>query len=132
MVTVDVDLSNLANLANIPKETIERGLDLTEQVLIRELMIRSPVDHGLLKQWAETSRDDYSRTIQSPAEYATYQNYGTSTHWIEPKSAKALHWDGFFSKGHFVSGIEGKHFVEDSIEATMPRLSEFFTVNGGE
>ena len=122
---------NIANLGQLNKDMIKRGLDLTAQDLIRNLMINSPVDHGLLKQWAVTEEDDLSRTIQSPAEYAAYQNYGTSAHWIEPKSKLALHWDGFFSKGHMVSGIAGKHFVEDSIEQTMPRIQEFFTINTG-
>ena len=127
MVTVEVN-STVNNLSNIPQELITQGLDLTAEDLIRNLMINSPVDHGLLKQWAITDSDELSRTVQSPAEYAAYQNYGTSAHWIEPKSKLALHWDGFFSKGHMVSGIPGKHFVEDSIEQTMPRIQEFFTI----
>lgn len=96
-------------------------------------MINSPVDHGLLKQWAVTSQSDSEITIQSPAIYAAAQNYG-SEHWIDPKNKKALHWGGdpgYFSKGHMVK-IEGKHFVEDSIEQTQSRISEFFTINGGE
>ena len=131
MVTVTVDLGNLGNLGNLSKEMITRGLNLTSQDLINNLMQNSPVDHGLLKQWAITSQSDTEVQIQSPAEYAVYQNYGTSAHWIEPVNKKALHWDGNFSKGHMVSGITGKHFVEDSIEATMPRIQEFFTINGG-
>lgn len=94
-------------------------------------MENSPVDHGVLKQWAVTSQSDEEIVIQSPAEYAVYQNYGTSSHWIEPVNKKALHWDGFFSKGHMVGGIEGKHFVEDSIEDTMTRIQTYFTVNEG-
>jgi hypothetical protein len=49
---------------------------------------------------------------------------------IRPKSKKALHWDGYFSKGHMVSGITGKRLVEASIEATNSRLGEFFTIKG--
>ena len=57
---------------------------------------------------------------------------GTRSHWVSPNTFSALHWDGDkFSKGHMVSGIEGKHFVEDSIEQTQSRISEFFTINGG-
>ena len=132
MVTVEVN-STVGNLANVSKDLISNGLDLTAQELIRNLMINSPVDQGLLRQWAITDSDEYSRTIQSPAEYAAYQNYGTSSHWIAPVNRKALHWDGeFFSKGHMVSGIQGKHFVEDSIDATLPRIQEFFKINGGD
>lgn len=133
MVTVEVNLSDgLADLGGLSKEMIQSGLSKTAQDLISNLQINSPVDHGLLKQWAVTEQSDTEITIQSPAEYAVYQNYGTSSHWIEPVNKKALHWDGgFFSKGHMVSGIEGKHFVEDSIEQTQSRISEFFTINGG-
>ena len=133
MVTVTVELSDgLANLGNLGKETIREGMNKTAQDLIRNLQINSPVDHGLLKQWAITSQSDLEVTIQSPAIYAAAQNYG-STHFIAPKNAKALHWGGdpgFFSKGHEIT-IPGKHFVEDSIEATQARIQEFFTINGG-
>ena len=130
MVSIEVNVnSSVGNLANMPRDLIERGLDLTAQDLINNLMVNSPVDHGLLKQWAVTESDDLSRTIQSPAIYAAAQNYG-STHWIEPVNKKALHWGGeFFSKGHYVT-IPAKGFVEDSIEQTLPRIQEFFTING--
>lgn len=137
MVTVEVNISdNLANLGGLSKEMIQTGLNKTAQDLIRNLMIKSPVDHGLLKQWAVTGQSDSEITVQSPAIYAAYQNYGTSEHWVEPFATFALHWGGspgFFSKGHFVGGIEGKHFVEDSISETQTRISEFFTItpNGG-
>ena len=123
---------NLGNLGQLSKDMIQRGMNLTAQDLINNLMQNSPVDHGLLKQWAVTSQSDTEIQIQSPAEYAVYQNYGTSAHWIEPVNKKALHWDGNFSKGHMVSGITGKHFVEDSIESTSTRIQEFFTINGGQ
>ena len=122
---------NIGHLKDLSKDTIKRGMNLTAQKMISELMQRSPVDHGLLRQWAVTSSTEYTKTIQSPAEYTAYQNYGTSAHWVAPVSRKALHWDGYFSKGHMVRGISGKHFVEDSIDATMPRIREFFTINGG-
>ena len=67
MVSMEVDVnSSVGNLANMPRDLIERGLDLTAQDLINNLMVNSPVDHGLLKQWAVTESDDLSRTIQSP------------------------------------------------------------------
>ena len=134
MVTVEIDMSDgLADLGGLSKEMITNGMEKTAQDLIRNLQINSPVDHGLLKQWAVTDQSDLEVTIQSPAIYAAYQNYGTSEHWIEPFATFALHWGGspgFFSKGHFVKGIEGKHFVEDSIEQTQARIAEFFSING--
>ncbi len=130
MVTVTVNMSDgLSDLGKLSKETIRSGLEKTAQDLIRNLQINSPVDHGLLKQWAVTSQSDLEITVQSPAIYAAAQNYG-STHFIAPKNKKALHWDGHFSKGHEVT-IPAKHFVEDSIEATQSRIAEFFTINTG-
>ena len=136
MVTVEVNLSDgLADLGGLSKEMLSSGMSKTAQDLIRNLQINSPVDHGLLKQWAVTSESDMEVTIQSPAIYAAAQNYGTEEHWVEPIATFALHWGGdpgFFSKGHFVGGIEGKHFVEDSIDQTQSRIAEFFTINGGD
>jgi hypothetical protein len=136
MVTVEVNVSDgLADLGGLSKEMLSSGMNKTAQDLIRNLQINSPVDHGLLKQWAVTDQSDDEVTIQSPAIYAAYQNYGTEEHWVEPFATFALHWGGdtgFFSKGHFVGGIEGKHFVEDSIEQTQSRIAEFFTINGGD
>ena len=147
MVAIEVNVnSSIGNLKDMPKALLESGLDKTAAELIRNLMISSPVDNGLLKQWAVTDSDDTSRTVQSPAEYAEYVNYGTSSHWVQPVFANALHWEGTgmmyagglmhshgyggFSKGHFVGGIQARHFVEDSIEQTLPRIQEFFTING--
>ena len=131
MVSIDVDLSKYTDTAKLTKDAQRRGMKLTAQEMIRNLMQKSPVDHGLLRQWAITSQSDSEVRIQSPAKYAAYQNYGTRPHMIKPKSKKALHWDGkYFSKGHMVGGITGKHFVEASINATKPRIKEFFTVNG--
>ena len=129
----------------MPKEIITQGLDLTAQDLINNLMQNSPVDHGLLKQWAVTEMSETSRTVQSPAEYAAYQNYGTGPYEIYPKgigtyhagmkltSGSALWWPGADHPVRHVShpGLKAKHFVEDSIEATMSRIQEFFSINGG-
>lgn len=115
-------------LSNAPPELISKTLEYTAEDLIRNLMINSPVDHGLLKQWAITNQSDTEITVQSPAEYAVYQNYGTEPYDIYPKNAKALWWPGAEHPVKHVShpGVSGKHFVEDSIEAVTPRLEEFF------
>ena len=134
MVTVTVDLSDgLTDLGNLSKETIQSGLDKTAQDLIRNLQINSPVDHGLLKQWAVTNQTDLEVEIQSPAIYAAAQNYGTDPYIIEPKNKKFLFWPGADHPVKMVHhpGLPGKHFVEDSIEATQARIAEFFSINGG-
>lgn len=141
MVTIEFDTSSLTDkLSNAPPELIRKTLEYTAEDLIRNLMINSPVDHGLLKQWAITEQSDLEITVQSPAEYAVYQNYGTQPYDIYPKgegtyhagmkltSGSALWWPGADHPVKHVRhpGIQGKHFVEDSIEAVTPRLEEFF------
>lgn len=131
MVQMDVDLSHLKSFgAGIP-EVRKRGLELTALDLIGKLMRNSPVDHGLLKQWAITKRSSDSITVQSPAKYAAAQNYGTRPYMLKPKSKKALHWGGkpgYFSKGHMMPARPGKHFVERSIEQVQPRIQNHFKV----
>ena len=152
MVTITVEpTGHIGHLDELMKTTIRDGMKLTAQNMLNELHTRSPVDHGLLKQWAITSQSAEEIRIQSPAKYAAYQNYGTRSHMIRPKSKSVLYWfegvslthsmfyaggkmhtksTGAFSKGHMVSGIKGKHFVEASINATSNRLREFFTIKG--
>ena len=127
-ITIDADTSTLTDKLN--PATIDKvkrqGLEYSAQELIRVLMINSPVDHGLLKMWHISEQSDEEIHIRSPATYAQYVNDGTRPHWIEPKNVKALHWDGNFSKGHYVGGITGRHFVEDSIDDVSGRLDGYF------
>ena len=136
MVSIDVDLSKYVDTSKLTKEGIKKGMNLTAQELIRNLMQKSPRDHGLLAQWAITSQSDTEIHIQSPAYYAKWVNDG---HSQQP---------GRFIPGEFTGGkfrynpqsktgmvlkkshVSGKHFVEASINATKPRIKEFFTVNG--
>ena len=137
MVTVTVDISEkLTDLGGLSKEMIREGMKKTSQDLIRNLQIRSPVDHGLLKQWAVTSQTDTEIEIRSPASYVGYVNYGHSQQpgrfipgtWkgdkfrYNPKAKTGM----VLKKSH----VSGKHFVEASIRATQPRIKEFFTIKG--
>ena len=108
------------------KEISSKALNYLSQEMVRTLMINSPVDHGLLKMWHFASFSDEEVRIRSPARYAVYVNEGTNPHWIEPKNVKALHWDGNFSKGHWVGGITGRGFVEDSISDVESRMDSYF------
>ena len=137
MVTIDVDLSQLKDLGELTKESIREGMKLTAQDLIRNLQIRSPVDYGLLKQWAVTEQSDTEITIQSPARYAGWVNYG---HPQQPGRFIPGSWNGnhFRYKPNAKTGmvlkksyVPGKHFVEASLKATQPRIKEFFTIKGG-
>ena len=130
-VTVDMDISPLTSKLTSENitEVKRKGLEYSSQAMIRELMMNSPVDHGLLKSWFLESIDDDEAHIKTPAEYAQYVNDGTSPYVIEPVNKKALYWEG---ADHPVAGkvihpgIKGQHFVEDSISAVEGQLDGFF------
>jgi len=56
---------------------------------------------------------------------------GTKRHFIKPVFKKALSWVlrgvRFFSKGHFVSGIEAKHIFENGLQKGYPRFKAKLT-----
>ena len=125
-ITFELDTSPIGKLPGKLQQAKAKGLEYTAETMVRFLMQNSPVDHGLLRQWFIDSIDDEEAHIKSPAEYAVYQDQGTRDHMIRPVNKKALHWDGFFSKGHMVSGIKGKHFVEQSFNELRPLAPGFF------
>ena len=125
-ISFDVDTSGVGRLPYRWQEAKGKGLEYTAETMVRFLMTNSPVDHGLLRQWFIDSIDEEEAHIKSPAEYAVYQDQGTRDHMIKPVNKKALHWDGYFSKGHMVSGIKGKHFVEQSFNELRPLAPGFF------
>ena len=146
-ITVELDTSQIGKLGSMPREATPRALSYAAQDMTRFLQMNSPVDHGLLKQWFIDSLTDTEAHIKSPAEYAIYQDQGTKAHMITPKNKQALYWFegvnltpksfyaggrmhtanvGAFSKGHMVSGIKGKHFVEQSFNQLQPLVPGYF------
>jgi len=57
---------------------------------------------------------------------------GTKRHFIKPVFKKALSWVlrgvRFFSKGHFVSGIEAKHIFENGVQKGYPKFKAKLTL----
>lgn len=109
-------------------------MELTAQDLIGKLMRYSPVDHGLLRQWAVTKRTTDSITIRSPAKYAGHVNYG---HSQQPGRFVPGEWQGNkfrYKKGAKTgmvlkkSYVPGRKFVERSINEVQPRISNHFKV----
>ena len=126
-ITFELDTSPIGKLPGKMKKAQALGLKYAAQDMTRFLMENSPVDHGLLRSWFIDSIDEERAVIKSPAEYAIYQDQGTRDHMIYPNKAKALHWgDKYFSKGHMVSGIKGKHFVDKSFEQLTPLIPGYF------
>ena len=136
MVSVTLDLSQYKDISKLTKDAQRTGMQKTGQFMISQLMMRSPVDHGLLRQWAAVSQSDSEIVIRSPAFYAGWVNYG---HSQQPGRFIPGNWQGgkfrynrnaktgmVLKKSH----VAGKKFVEASINATAPRIKEFFTIKG--
>ena len=134
-VTVKVDISNLPNFEEKIPKIQERSLNLISQTLLRNLARKSPVDHGLLRQWFFADTGPAHITIKTPAEYARYPNDGTGP--IYPKNGKVLafkpgkKWTGpVTTKGKYKGwvflkhskGQKGQHFVENSIQETRSKI----------
>jgi len=129
-ITVEIDTSVLTEKLSGDKlqQAKEQGMNYATQEMVRVLMQNSPVDHGLLKSWFVDSMSADEASIKSPAYYAKWVNDGTGPYTITPVNAKALYWDGASHPVKVVHhpGIQGRHFVEDSIEDVSGRLDGYF------
>lgn len=128
-ITIDIDTSGIGKLPGKWQQAKAKGLNESAQTLVRFLMQNSPVDHGLLKQWFIESMDDEQAVIKSPAEYAIYQDQGTSPYLIQSKRPGGyLFWEGADHPVKTVHhpGIKGKHFVQQSLDELSPLAPGFF------
>ena len=129
-IQIDIDPSTLLDKLSPDKavQVQSKVVNLAAQDLVRNLMINSPVDHGLLKSWFIDSISDSEAHIKTPAEYAAAVNYGSRPHMIYPTNKKMLYWEGAEHPVPYVvhPGTDGQHFVEDSIEETEQNMDEFF------
>ena len=127
--TLEIDTSGIGRLPGRWQQAKARGLNESAQTLVRFLMQNSPVDHGLLKQWFIESMDDEQAVIKSPAEYAIYQDQGTSPYLIQSKRPGGyLFWEGADHPVKTVHhpGIKAKHFVQQSLDELSPLAPGFF------
>ena len=138
-ITIQLEDDGLKNLSEMSKDIRRSVLSDATQDMVRFLMMNSPVDHGLLKQWFIEYMTDEESSIKSPAEYAIYQDQGTRPYTIYPKgqatyhagqkltSGSALWWPGAEHPVRKVNhpGIKGKHFVEKSFELVKPRMGGY-------
>ena len=138
-ITIQLEDEGLKNLSEMSKDIRRSVLSDATQDMVRFLMMNSPVDHGLLKQWFIEYMTDEESSIKSPASYAIYQDQGTRPYTIYPKgqatyhagqkltSGSALWWPGAPHPVRKVNhpGIKGKHFVEKSFELVKPRMGGY-------
>ena len=128
-ITIDIDTSGIGKLPGKWEKAKSQGLKESAETMVRFLMQNSPVDHGLLKQWFIESIDDEQAVIKSPAEYAIYQDQGTSPYLIQSKRPGGyLFWEGADHpvKTAHHPGIKAKHFVQQSLDELSPLAPGFF------
>ena len=128
-ITIDIDTSGIGKLPGRWEKAKSQGLKESAETMVRFLMQNSPVDHGLLKQWFIESIDDEQAVIKSPAEYAIYQDQGTSPYLIQSKRPGGyLFWEGASHPVKTVHhpGIKAKHFVQQSLDELSPLAPGFF------
>ena len=130
-ITIDIDTSGIGKLPGRWEKARQQGLRESAETMVRFLMQNSPVDHGLLKQWFIESIDDEQAVIKikSPAEYAIYQDQGTSPYLIQSKRPGGyLFWEGADHPVKTVHhpGIKAKHFVQQSLDELSPLAPGFF------
>ena len=127
--TLEIDTSNIGNLPSRWQQAKAQGLQESAETMTRFLMQNSPVDHGLLKSWFIESIDEEQATIKSPAEYAIYQDQGTSPYMIQSRKPNGyLFWEGADHPVQVVHhpGIKPKHFVQQSMDELAPLAPGFF------
>lgn len=138
-VTIEVDTSGL--MENLSPEKVTeakaKGLDYASQEMVRVLMQNTSdgdprVIHGVLKSWFVESLTEDEARIKSPAEYARWVNDG---HSQQPGRFIPGAWNGdrFEYNPDSKTGmvlkadyVEGRHFVEDSIDDVDGRLDGYF------
>lgn len=133
-VTISVDSSKMQNISQHIPEIRKKGLNYAGQGMIRNLMINSPVDHGLLKQWFVANQDDNEIEIRSPAKYAAFVNDGTGIYgpYKTPIYSKTVGKPLAFQVGgkmvytKMIRGQRGQKFVEKSIDQTQGKLANYF------
>ena len=127
--TLEIDTSNIGNLPSRWQQAKAQGLQESAETMTRFLMQNSPVDHGLLKSWFIESIDEEQATIKSPAEYAIYQDQGTSPYMIQSRKPNGyLFWEGADHPVKTVHhpGIRAKHFVQQSMDELAPLAPGYF------
>lgn len=127
--TLEIDTSNIGNLPSRWQQAKAQGLQESAETMTRFLMQNSPVDHGLLKSWFIESIDEEQATIKSPAEYAIYQDQGTSPYLIQSRRPNGyLFWEGADHPVQVVHhpGIRAKHFVQQSMDELAPLAPGYF------
>ena len=131
-VEVIVDTSQYQALGPKMPQVMKKGVNYTANYMIERLQVNSPIDTGYLKGWFRYKETDSMVDIRSPAHYAGWVNDGHSQQPCRfiPGTWKGgkFRYDRNAKTGMVLkkSHVEGKKFVEKSINATKGRIDGFF------
>jgi hypothetical protein len=75
--------------------------------------------------------DGITGAVGTGVSYGAHIEFGTKAHMVRPKLRTALRWPtagGFgFSKGHMVSGIQAREFLQGALDARFPGIVDELT-----
>lgn len=122
------DKTQLDKLGEVGKRAVATAISLTAQELWGNVRKEAPTDHGRLAGSFELEqRGELTYAVTTAVEYALVVQEGSGEHWIEPKDAKALWWEGaahpFARVWH--PGTKPNPYVDRAIDATSSRIEEF-------
>ena len=121
-------------LEGVNDELADIAGDLQQSYQEQYIEMNASIDTGLMHDTIEVENEGNGSRSVGPTAYSLegfpypmcIEN-GSKDHWVAPKTAKALHWitdsgEHAFSKGHMVSGVKARPFVEPSQSSTMEDL----------
>jgi hypothetical protein len=87
-----------------------------KEVKAAAVAITAPWKHKVeWKSWEKETATHQDFMVWTTDKVFGYLDHGTKRHFIKPKKKKALHWVqagiGYFSKGHWVSGIKKREYM---------------------
>src|SRR5690625_3566231 len=112
------------------RRALRRSHDLTAQDVWGNLREYSPQNHGRLAgSWVLQRQGEMYSTVGTSVKYALVQNDGSDPYDIFPRTASALMitigGSVIFAKRVRHPGINGKIYIEKSIDETNSRAREF-------
>lgn len=114
------------------KKAFKEGWQECADFAVEEARKKAPSVTGQLRDSIEASQISYTGfRLICKVDYGIFIELGTRDHWVEPIRKKALHWeeDGEdrFSKGHMVSGITAKPFIQPTMYQNVKKFENIIT-----
>lgn len=114
-------------------------LDIANETLVKTIQ-EEAVLKKMPKRYIDNIKSDFDGTYlwiwvdfkgKNKEPLDLYFEEGTKRHFIKPRFKKALRWmqDGvkFFSRGHYVSGLQARHVFGDGLKKGYPGFKKKLT-----